>query len=151
MVCFYLLNVMVSIMTAVSLRAAKNSMLSPLSLKSGRSQIFFKMGVPKNFAIFTVKHLCWSLFLIKLQKACNCINKTPTQLFFCEYCEIFKGSLLLLTQSYPFDAYDSASSRQQRRHQFDECKKQYVPLLFIILILWGIGMKKMKERTKISN
>ena len=75
MVCFYLLNVMVSIMTAVYLRAAKNSMLSPLSLKSGRSQIFFKMGVPKNFAIFTVKHLCWSLFLIKLQKACNCIKK----------------------------------------------------------------------------
>ena len=24
-------------------------------------------GVLKNFVIFTVKHLCWSLFLIKLQ------------------------------------------------------------------------------------
>ena len=27
-------------------------------------QTFFKIGVLKNFAIFTGKHLCWSLFLI---------------------------------------------------------------------------------------
>ena len=31
---------------------------------SCRSQIFFKIGVLKNFAIFARKHLCWSLFLI---------------------------------------------------------------------------------------
>ena len=31
-----------------------------------RSQMFFKIGVLKNFAAFTGKHLCWSLFLIKL-------------------------------------------------------------------------------------
>ena len=29
--------------------------------------MFFKIGVPKNWAIFTGKHLCWSLILIKLQ------------------------------------------------------------------------------------
>ena len=29
--------------------------------------MFFKIGVLKNFAIFTRKHLCWSLFLTKLQ------------------------------------------------------------------------------------
>ena len=27
----------------------------------------FRIGVLKNFAIFTGKHLCWSLFLIKMQ------------------------------------------------------------------------------------
>ena len=27
--------------------------------------MFFKIGVLKSFAIFTAKHLCWSLFLIK--------------------------------------------------------------------------------------
>ena len=32
--------------------------------------MFFKIGVLKNFAIFRGRHLCWSLFLIKLQ-ACN--------------------------------------------------------------------------------
>ena len=35
--------------------------------RSSRSQVFIKICNPKNFAIFTRKHLCWSLFLIKLQ------------------------------------------------------------------------------------
>ena len=34
---------------------------------NSRSQMFFRVGVYKNFANFTGKHLCWSLFLIKLQ------------------------------------------------------------------------------------
>ena len=35
--------------------------------KSSRSQMFFKIGVLKNFVIITGKQLCWKLFLIKLQ------------------------------------------------------------------------------------
>ena len=35
--------------------------------RSSRSQIFFKMGVLKNFSNFTGKHLCRNLFLITLQ------------------------------------------------------------------------------------
>ena len=35
--------------------------------KNNHSQIFFKIGVLKNFAIFTGKHMCWSLFLIEMQ------------------------------------------------------------------------------------
>ena len=35
--------------------------------KISRLQMFFKIGVLKNFAIFTGKNLCWGLFLIKLQ------------------------------------------------------------------------------------
>ena len=35
--------------------------------RSSWSQMFFKSGVFKSFALFTGKHLCWSLFLIKLQ------------------------------------------------------------------------------------
>ena len=31
------------------------------------SKMFFKMGLCKYFPNFTGKHLCWSLFLIKLQ------------------------------------------------------------------------------------
>ena len=30
-------------------------------------QMFFKIGALRNFAIFTGKYLCWSLFLIKFQ------------------------------------------------------------------------------------
>ena len=40
-------------------------------------------GVLKNFAIFTRKHLCWNLFLIKLQA------------FSCKYCKIFKINYFL--------------------------------------------------------
>ena len=35
-------------------------------LRCSRSQMFFKIGVLKNFLIFTEKYLCRSLFLIKL-------------------------------------------------------------------------------------
>ena len=38
--------------------------------RSSRSQMFFKIGVLKKFAIFTGKHLCWSLL-----QACNFITK----------------------------------------------------------------------------
>ena len=34
--------------------------------RSNCLQMFFKTGDLKNSAIFTTKHLCWSLFLIKL-------------------------------------------------------------------------------------
>ena len=36
-------------------------------IRSRRLQMFYTMGVLKNFANFTGKHLRWSLFLIKLQ------------------------------------------------------------------------------------
>ena len=35
--------------------------------RSSRSQMLFEIDVLKNFSNFTGKHLCWSLFLIKLQ------------------------------------------------------------------------------------
>ena len=46
---------------------------------------FSSKYVIKSFKIFTGKHLCWSLFLIKLQLYSI---ETPTQLFFCVYCDI---------------------------------------------------------------
>ena len=36
-----------------------------LKSRNSRSQLFFKIDVLKNFAIFTGKHLSWNLFLIK--------------------------------------------------------------------------------------
>ena len=35
-------------------------------IRGGPSQMFLKIGVLKNFAIFTGKQLYWSLFLIRL-------------------------------------------------------------------------------------
>ena len=36
-------------------------------LKNWAPKVFYKKAVLKNFAIFTGNHLCWSLFLVKLQ------------------------------------------------------------------------------------
>ena len=40
-------------------------------------EVFFKKGVLKNFASFTGKHLCWSLFFNKVAdlRVCNFIEK----------------------------------------------------------------------------
>ena len=52
-----------------------------------------KYNVLKNLAIFTEKHLCWSLSFNKNAglQSCNFIKKTGV---FCKYCEIFKNTCL---------------------------------------------------------
>ena len=51
-----------------------------------------KKALLKNFTILTGKHLCWSFFLIKLQALRLHEKEIPTQVFSCEYCEIFKDT-----------------------------------------------------------
>ena len=55
--------------------------------------MFFKIGVLKTFAIFSGKHLFWSLFLINAGlKDCNFIKKeTLAQVYSCKFCEISKN------------------------------------------------------------
>ena len=50
---------------------------------NSRPRMFSKTGVLKHFAIFTWKNLCFKK------------NTTPTQVFFCEYCNIFKNSFFI--------------------------------------------------------
>ena len=57
---------------------------------SSRSHMFFKIVVLKIFANFTGKHLNWSLFLTKFFT--NFIKITPTQVFSCAMCKIFKNT-----------------------------------------------------------
>ena len=52
--------------------------------------MIFKIGVYKNFVVFTEEHLCWSLFLIL-------IFETPTQMFSCKHWEIFKNKYFYRT------------------------------------------------------
>ena len=77
-----------------------------------------KKGALKNFTKFTGKHLCQSLFLIKLQalttkapewrhsgvffvKACNFIKKeTLAQVISCEFCKNFKNTFLNRTPPF---------------------------------------------------
>ena len=61
------------------------------SHRSSCSQMFFKTGNLENFAIFTKKHLLFEYLFNKV--ALNFfIFITPTQVFSCEYCNIFKRS-----------------------------------------------------------
>ena len=64
-----------------------------------RSPMFFKVNVLKNFAIFTGKPLCWSLFRIKLRAFRPAIyqKESLAQLFSCVYCKLFKHSFFYRT------------------------------------------------------
>ena len=54
-------------------------------------QMFFKIVDARNFAIFTGKHLCWSLFLIKNNFISTLSQKRLQYRWFlsCKNCEIF--------------------------------------------------------------
>ena len=58
-----------------------------VACRSSRSEVFCKKGVLRNFGKFTGKHLCQSLFLVKL-------HKTMERVFSCEFYEIFKVNFL---------------------------------------------------------
>ena len=62
-------------------------------IRSSRPKAFYKIGVLKNFAKFTEKHPCQSLFFNKIADvAYNFVKKeTLAQVFSCEVCEIFKN------------------------------------------------------------
>ena len=61
--------------------------------RSSRLEVFCKKAVLKNFAKFTGKHVCQSLFFNKVAaQACNFIIKEILALVFsCESCKIFKN------------------------------------------------------------
>ena len=54
--------------------------------RSSHERCSVKKDVLKNFVNLIGKHLCWSLFLIKLKAQAD----TPTQVFSCEIYKIFK-------------------------------------------------------------
>ena len=56
--------------------------------------IFINIIVLKNFAIFTGKHLCWSLLLIDLRtwRPATFLKRNSNTEFSREYCKIFKST-----------------------------------------------------------
>ena len=85
-----------SILTLQSLNFCswkKVSCISWSMFRSSRPEVFCKKGVLRNFAKFTGKHLCQSLFLIKLQASVlNFVKKeTLSQVFSCKFYEISKN------------------------------------------------------------
>ena len=54
--------------------------------------MFFGIGVLKNFIIFTGNMLESLINKVSGLKHCNVIEKTPPQVFLCEYYEIFQNN-----------------------------------------------------------
>ena len=69
--------------------------------------MFFKIGRFKIFAIFTRKHLCWGLFLIKLQtfRLATFLKSDFNTGVSCGYCRTFKNTFYYTTP--PVSASDS--------------------------------------------
>ena len=63
-------------------------------LQKQSPDVFCKKGVPTNFANFTWKYLCWSLFLIKLQVSGLqlYLKETPIHVFSCEFWKNVKNT-----------------------------------------------------------
>ena len=67
------------------------------NVRYSRQEMFCKKGVLRNFAKFTGKHLCQSLFLNKvavLRPATLLKKEILALVFSCEYCEISKNAFL---------------------------------------------------------
>ena len=64
---------------------------------SSRTQMFFKTGAIRNFAKFTRKHLCWSLFLIKLQASLQLyFNLVPKE----TWAQVIPVKITIFTSSF---------------------------------------------------
>ena len=102
--------------------------------RSNLSQMFFKIAILKNFANFTGKDLYRSLFLIPLlfplisSKVLGflmisawieglqlCYKETPTLMFSCEICEIFKNTFFFFYETPPVAASVTKNNQQNRR------------------------------------
>ena len=64
-------------------------------VKGSRSRMFFKKGVLKSFAIFTGKHLCWSLFFEDFRHATLLKRDSDTGVF--PWISFFKNSFFYRT------------------------------------------------------
>ena len=76
--------------------------------RSSHQRCSAKKGVLRNFAKFTGKHLCQSLFFNKgAGGACNFIKKRLAQVFSSEFCEIAKNTFFTehvwATASFPHE------------------------------------------------
>ena len=102
--------------------------------------MFFKIGAFKNF---TVKHLCWSLFLILLQgrRPATLSKRTPPHVFSCEICEIFENAFfftehllwLILSISFPIEGF------HRRYYRIDLIPKQKYSFSFFLSYIFSFS------------
>ena len=93
------------------------------SCRSNHPEVSSKKCVLKNFAKFTGKHLCQSLFFSKV---------TLAQVFPCEFCEIFKSTFFYRTPSVAaFASAHSQSLKQSLQRIYVFCLSDYLLFLYV--------------------
>ena len=62
--------------------------------RSSGPEVLCKKGVPRNFAKFTGKHMCQSLFFNKVGglRLATSLKRDLAQVFSCEFCEVSKNT-----------------------------------------------------------
>ena len=73
--------------------------------------MLFKVGSSKNFAIFTGKHLCWALFLIKFKGLQLFKNRLQHRCFFVDIAKFLVTSFLSFTRT-PVTVFASPTTLQ---------------------------------------
>ena len=98
--------------------------------RSSCYQMFFKIGVLKNFGTFTRKYLCWSLLLIKLQAWRTIIKKKlQRRCFPVKFAKFLKTPFL--TEHLQW-LLQSKVTIQPHHRKYVSCKvrKIYFPIIF---------------------
>ena len=108
-------NLLYIFRTPLPKNTSKWLILKVAKKKKQPSELFYKN---RCFRV-SGKHLCWSLFFIKLQV--NFIKETPTQVFSSEFCEIFKSIIF---------KNNSGRLLQQKIHFWK------VALVFQLIFIW---------------
>ena len=103
---------------------------SHVYVTSSHRRCSVKKGVLKNFANFKGKHLCWSLFLIKLKRDCN----TDT---FCEICEVFKNTY-----------FEECLRETASKLLFSEKPRWLIKILGLLIL--QIRSKRQKQPSEVS-
>ena len=93
--CFKLFDWTANVVIVISDRSLRYEN----NFRSIRPKAFYKKGVLRNFAKFTGKHLCQSLFFNKVAdlEACDFIKKETLAQFSCEFYEILKNTIFYKT------------------------------------------------------
>ena len=71
-----------------------NTFYMSLPILEAATRGVIKINVLENFAKFTEKHLCQSLFVNKVAglRPATLLKKRLAQVFFCYFCDIFKNT-----------------------------------------------------------
>ena len=121
--------------------------------RSSHAEVFCKKGVLKNFANFTVKHLCWRLFFNKVKKRISkhrCFPVSFAKLLRTPFLQNTSGGCLLLSAVFSC-TYDCKINFLNSKRTYKKCfivhGVYYIPFLCACLFL---GLTFNLEHQKVS-